>query len=289
MIKGRIIKGIGGFYYVETKDEIIECKARGIFRNSSEKPYVGDLVRISMTGEMTGIIEEILDRVSLIKRPPVSNATQVLVVFSWIEPKLNLQLLNKIILGAEKLMLDIVICFNKSDLTDLETEEKIRSIFKNTGYKLIFSSVEEAKGIDEIKSILQDNITILSGPSGVGKSSLIRKLTGLSNSVEVGELSEKIKRGKHTTRHVELFKIQENSYLADTPGFANFEVDQMDESELEMLFPEFEPLREQCRFKGCLHINEPDCMIKKNIGKEVSEERYEFYKQMHMELIQNRR
>lgn len=285
MEKGRIRKGIGGFYYVETDQGILECRARGIFRNKSQKPYVGDMVMVTRNEDGSGNIEEILPRTSLLLRPPVANATQAIAVFSWIDPKLNATLLHRMLLAGEQKGLRMVVCFNKSELMKDADRRMVTDWFKNTGYPILFTSVAEETNLDLLVEELKGHISLLAGPSGVGKSSLIEKIARGGHRVEIGELSEKIGRGKHTTRHVELFRLEGDGYLADTPGFGNLALDEdMDVQELETLFPEFDDYREQCRFKGCLHINEPDCAVKDAIGGGISRERYQFYKTIHEEI-----
>lgn len=289
MRKGRILKGIGGFYYVETSDGLIECKARGIFRNEKIKPCVGDLVEITVDNKGIGIIEAINPRASQLIRPPVANITQMVVVSAIVEPKLNFSLLNRIILNGEYNNLRIVACFNKKDLISDLQRQNIINLFRNTGYKTIFTSVKNGDGIEDLKRELDGHISVFCGPSGVGKSSLIKAiLPHRSEDLEIGSLSGKVKRGKHTTRHVELFKTGINGYLADTPGFGNIDLSNIDQYDLEELFPEFVDLRQDCRFKGCLHINEPECKVKAEVGIKVSSERYSFYKEAHIELLNKR-
>lgn len=283
MEEGRIVKGIGGFYYVQTNKDLLECRARGIFRNTNEKPYVGDLVEVTRNPDGSGNLEKIMTRTSLLLRPPVANATQVIAVFSWKEPKLNEILLQKVLVTGEKEGLKVVVCFNKSEFMDESNRREVEGWFSHTGYPILFVSAKEQLNLDQLRSMLAGNITLLAGPSGVGKSSLIERLLG-KNLVEVGALSEKIKRGKHTTRHVELFYLGEDAYLADTPGFGNLTVQSMSPQDLEGLFPEFKPFREGCRFIGCRHQNEPDCAVKDAVGNEISPQRYAFYLQLLKEM-----
>lgn len=287
MEEGRIVKGIGGFYYVRTEHDLLECRARGIFRNTNEKPYVGDLVQVTRNPDGSGNLEKILPRTSLLLRPPVANATQVIAVFSWKEPKLNESLLQKVLVSGEKEGLRVVVCFNKAEFMDEIHKSEVRGWFAHTGYPVLFVSARDQVNLDQIREILMGNITLLAGPSGVGKSSLIARLVG-KDLVEVGALSEKIKRGKHTTRHVELFALGGDSYLADTPGFGNLMVQAMDPQDLEMLFPEFEPFRKECRFVGCRHQNEPDCAVKEVVGHQISLQRYGFYLQLLKEMDESK-
>lgn len=289
MDEGRILKGIGGFYYVETPEGILECRARGIFRKSRQKPYVGDMVRVSRNDDGSGNIEEILPRTSLLQRPPVANATQAIAVFSWKDPKLNEDLLQRVLLAGEKEGLGLIVCFNKAELMEGEEKEEVLEWFEKTGYPVLFVSAKLEENLDGLRELLKGHVSLLAGPSGVGKSSLIAKLVKEGSEVEIGQLSEKIKRGRHTTRHVELFQIDGASYLADTPGFGNLAVEDLDVVELESLFPEFEDYRAHCRFKGCLHVNEPDCAVKESVGEGISQKRYDFYKKMHEEIQSGKR
>ena len=280
-MNGIIIKGIGGFYYVKSEDKIYECKARGIFRKDKHKPYVGDYVEITIDENEKGAIEEIYPRKNILIRPPISNITQNIVVSAVVQPAINLHFVNNILVYSEHLDIKNVLCFNKSELINEEQKEEIREHFINTNYKILFTSVKEQTGLQELKDMLRGNINVFSGASGVGKSSLLNSLMP-QNKAETGEISSKIERGKHTTRHVELFELEENTYIADTPGFSN--INGAQEIELEELmesFPEFSDLLGQCKFNSCVHDREPNCAIKEAVENgEIASSRYSSYIEM---------
>lgn len=279
MLEGTIVKGIGGFYYVKTLDGIYECRARGVFREKNITPLVGDKVIIrEKTTDKTGYVEEILERKTQLHRPAVSNVTQAVIVMSIKNPNPNLWLLDRFLLLAEKENLNITIVFNK---IDLEEDLKI-NIFIDTyakaGYRVITTSCKKSIGVEELKSILKDNITVFAGPSGVGKSSLINKIQpGLE--LKTGEISDKTKRGKHTTRHVELMELDIGGYILDTPGFSSLNIDFIQNVEdVQYYFKEIKKYSHMCRFNSCLHINEPECEVKRQVEEEnIGKTRYENY------------
>ncbi len=278
---GKIVKGIGGFYYVKTAEkEIIECKARGIFRKENLKPYIGDDVEISVQNGK-GNIEKILDRKNLLIRPPVSNIDILVIVVAAKDPKPDLFLTDKLILNAEIAGIKPIICINKSDL---DKADDIVEIYDKAGYEVVLLSAKNEKGSEnKIMPLIKGKTTAFAGLSGVGKSTLLGVITGVEK--ETGEISEKIKRGKHTTRHVELIEMDDGGYVLDTPGFSSFEVTQIKAENLQDYFPEMKNHIGECRFKGCSHINEPDCVIKDlvNDGK-ISKSRYESYKTIYEKL-----
>jgi ribosome biogenesis GTPase len=229
MIEGIIIRGVGGNYYVDIGDKMIECRARGLFRLKNIKPLVGDrvLIRITEEDEDAGYIEEIIDRKSEIKRPNIANAQQLIIIFSVKNPEPSFLLMDKLLIAASSNKLDPVICINKSDLADEGEKDKILEIFKNTGYKIIFTSKYDKDSLSDLKEILKDKLNVFSGPSGVGKSSLMNAIEP-GFHLETGEISEKLKRGRHTTRHAEIFKLSFGGYAVDTPGFSSFELEGID-------------------------------------------------------------
>ncbi len=290
MNDGIIQKGVGGFYYVQAEDELYECKARGKFRKEKIIPLVGDKVKISIDpASRQGIIEEIMPRDTELIRPPVANVNQVIIVFAVKKPEPNLSLLDRFLVVAEKEGLDIIICINKIDLDENNDAEKIKDIYEQAGYFVLYSSTKLAVGINEIKSILKEKITVFAGPSGVGKSSLLNAVQpGLQ--LKVGEVSDKSGRGRHTTRHVELLKLDFKGWVLDTPGFSSLELDLIEEENLPYLFKEFVPFLNQCKFTGCKHIHEPECAIKQGImKKQIHQHRYESYIKLMEELRQKRR
>ncbi len=286
-MRGKIVKGIAGFYYVHTPDnQVYECKAKGIFRKDKLKPLVGDNVEMKVLDDekKIGNIEEILERKNQLVRPAVSNIDQALVIFAAAKPEPNLNLLDRFLISMEKQQIETVVCFNKMDEASEEMIEKLSHIYSGCGYQVLFTSALLDKGVDGIRKLLQNKTTVLAGPSGVGKSSLINLLQPEAN-METGSISEKIQRGKHTTRHSELFCIEGTSYIMDTPGFSSLYIDNMEKEELKDYFSEFHQYEEQCRFIGCVHINEPDCGVKQALEeKKISPVRYENYVLMYQEL-----
>lgn len=284
---GKIVKGIAGFYYVFVENQgLYECKAKGIFRNKSMKPLVGDNVEIDILDEeeKTGNIIEILERKNELIRPAVANVDQAMIVFALKSPKPNLNLLDRFLVMMEFQNIETIICFNKRDISDIGDEESLKQIYLNAGYRVLFTSVSENEGITEVRNLLRGKTTVFAGPSGVGKSSMLNALAS-EEKMETGEVSRKIGRGKHTTRHSEIFPIGVGSYVIDTPGFTSLNVPGMDEHVLASCFPEFVPLEEECRFIGCAHRSEPDCRIKQAVEEgKITRERYENYCLFHEEL-----
>lgn len=279
MIEGIITKGVGGNYYVDIGSKIIECRARGLFRLKNIKPLVGDkvLIRITEEDEDMGYIEEIKERTSEIKRPPVANAQQLVIIFSVKNPEPSFILLDKLLIAAKSNNLNPVICINKSDLANEEEKENILNIFKNTGYKIIFTSKYDEDSLQNLKDILKDRLNVFSGPSGVGKSSLMNAIEP-GFYLETGEISDKLKRGRHTTRHAEIFKLGFGGYAVDTPGFSSFELEGVDEYSLKSYYPEIVKYDEGCKFLDCLHYKEPGCVIKEAVNSDlISRVRYNNY------------
>lgn len=270
MIEGIITKGVGGNYYVDIGSKIIECRARGLFRLKNIKPLVGDkvLIRITEEDEDMGYIEEIKERTSEIKRPPVANAQQLVIIFSVKNPEPSFILLDKLLIAAKSNNLNPVICINKSDLANEEEKENILNIFKNTGYKIIFTSKYDEDSLQNLKDILKDRLNVFSGPSGVGKSSLMNAIEP-GFYLETGEISDKLKRGRHTTRHAEIFKLGFGGYAVDTPGFSSFELEGIDEYSLKSYYPEIVKYDDGCKFLDCLHYKEPGCMIKEAVNSDL--------------------
>ena len=284
---GKIIKGIAGFYYVHTEGACVyECKAKGIFRNQKIKPLVGDNVELEILDEEKKLasIVDILPRKSRLIRPAVANADQALVVFAAKDPEPNFSLLDRFLILMTKQKLPVIICFNKADLISEEGCRKIENGYRNSGYEIRFLSAKGNVGTEEVAKLLDHKTTVLAGPSGVGKSTLVNLLQP-GVIMETGEVSEKIRRGKHTTRHSEFIWIKEDTYILDTPGFSSLELDDIEADELKSYFPEFYPHEGNCRFRGCVHQNEPDCAVKQ-AGKAglVSKQRYLSYLQLYKEL-----
>ncbi len=291
-MQGKIVKGISGFYYVHVAGTgIYECKAKGIFRNQKKKPLVGDDVRIAVLDEKehTGNVEELLPRKNELIRPAVANIDQALVIFAAAKPQPNLNLLDRFLCMMEYQKVPAVICFNKCDLISEEEEERLAAIYAAAGYEILFTSAKTGKNTDRLKALLAGRTTAVAGPSGVGKSSLVN-LTQDQVSMETGRISEKIQRGKHTTRHSELIAISEDTYIMDTPGFSSLEIPGLEPEQLWICFPEFVPYEPECRFTCCSHISEPGCGVKEALEQgKISRERYEHYVLFYEEMKQRRR
>ncbi|GMQ56900.1 ribosome small subunit-dependent GTPase A [Vallitalea sediminicola] len=289
---GKIIKGIAGFYYIHVPEKgIYECKARGIFRNKKIKPLIGDNVKIDVleNEDMKGNVLEILPRKNSLVRPTVANIDQVVIVFAVENPKPNFNLLDKFLIMAEREEIHVVICFNKVDTMSDEDLEEIRKIYKDTGYDVLLTSATKDIGISPLRNILYDKTTVFAGPSGVGKSSILNLIQSVE-MLETGEVSEKIKRGKHTTRHATLLAFDKDSYVVDTPGFSSLYIDEIEKDDLKNYFIEFKRYEDSCKFYGCSHISEPNCAVKDALENgEISKLRYESYKLLYDELKDIRR
>lgn len=291
-MKGKIIKGIAGFYYVQAAGtDIYECKAKGIFRKEKQKPLVGDDVELTVLDEAEhlGNIDRILPRRNELIRPAVANIDQALVIFAGAKPKPNLNLLDRFLVSMERQSVPSVICFNKRDVISEEERTHLKEIYEKCGCRVVFTSALLEEGLEEIRAILKDKTTAVAGPSGVGKSTLVNLLAPHAE-METGEISAKIDRGKHTTRHSEIFWVEGNTFICDTPGFSSLAVWDMEKEELKDCFPEFEDYAPDCRFLGCTHTHEPGCSVKEALSAgEISRERYENYLEMYTELKQKRR
>ncbi|MBU5331813.1 ribosome small subunit-dependent GTPase A [Anaerocolumna aminovalerica] len=286
-MQGKIIKGIAGFYYVNIEGfGIYQCKAKGIFRNQKIKPLVGDNVLIDVIdeGKKEGNINGILERKNELIRPSVANVDQAVIIFAAADPTPNLNLLDRFLILMMRQEVDVIICFNKDDIVSENEIIRLKDIYKNCGYQVIFTSAVMKEGIDSLQELLEGKTTVVAGPSGVGKSSIINLIQPEAN-METGNISEKIKRGKHTTRHSELFYVRPGTYIMDTPGFSSLYINEVDKEELKTYFPEFYEYNEECRFIGCQHLSEPDCGVKRALeaGK-ISPVRYESYKILYEEL-----
>lgn len=284
---GKIVKGISGFYYVFVAGSgIYECKAKGVFRKKQMKPLVGDLVQIDVLDETahTGNVVEILPRKNVLIRPAVANIDQALVIFAMDSPKPNLNLLDRFLVMMAYQDVPVHICFNKEDLCDTSEHMRLAEIYGSAGYPVHFTQASAGKGKDEVLALLRGKTTTVAGPSGVGKSTLINQLQQ-QVVMETGGVSEKIGRGKHTTRHSELIYIEAETFIMDTPGFSSMYIPEIAAEELREYYPEFVRYEDVCRFQGCVHINEPDCRIKEALARgEIAQTRYENYKLLYEEL-----
>lgn len=285
-MEGIIVKGIAGFYYVKVDNEIIECKARGKFRHTELTPMVGDRVKIALQGKK-GVIEGVNQRSSELIRPPVANVTQAYVIFTLKDPDLNLDLLNRFIILCEFNNIRPIICFNKVDLADINELNTTAEMFEKAGYKVHYLNAKEGIGLNDLENLLEDNVSVLCGPSGVGKSTILNRLTG-KELMKTGEISEKLGRGKHTTRHCELIEVYKG-YIVDTPGFSSLSVDFITKDKLQLCFPEFHDYMDNCKFTGCMHYKEPSCAVKKAVeDKVIAKERYDFYVKTLEEILNGR-
>jgi ribosome biogenesis GTPase len=287
-LKGKIIKGIAGFYYVHVPERnlVYECKAKGIFRNQKLKPLVGDDVEIDTNDqpEGKGTITDILPRRNELIRPAVANIDQAMVIFAAAEPEPNLNLLDRFLIMMQRQKVHTVVCFNKKDIAPEKEVSLLMDTYLRCGYEVISTSTLKKDGLPSVFQLMKGKTTVLAGPSGVGKSSLINVLKPEAN-METGSVSEKIKRGKHTTRHSELIYVEENTYIMDTPGFSSLYINEIEKDELKDYFIEFREYEENCRFIGCRHLNEPDCAVKEALQEgKISHIRYDNYVELYQEL-----
>lgn len=290
-MKGKIVKGIAGFYYVHTGNPgqsacIYECKAKGVFRKDHKKPLVGDDVELDVLDEekKLGNIREILPRHSELIRPAVANVDQALVIFSIVKPQPNFNLLDRFLIMMEQQQIPCIICFNKMDIDEEGIGTQYEEIYRKCGYETLSVSAREKNGVERVLEMLSDKTTTVAGPSGVGKSSLINCLQS-GTVMETGSISEKIERGKHTTRHSELIAIKENTYILDTPGFSSLGLFDLEKEELAAYYPEFAEYEKYCKFGGCSHITEPVCGIRDAVEDgDISRMRYENYSLLYEEL-----
>ena len=291
-MQGKIIKGIAGFYYVHVVESgLYECKAKGVFRKEKIKPLVGDMVEIDVLDETEkkGNIIDILERKNELIRPAVANIDQALVVFAVTKPKPHFNLLDRFLIMMESKGIPVVLCFNKKDIATEPEIQELKHIYEKCGYQIVFTSALEEENTEELKALLHGKTTAIAGPSGVGKSSLINIFQPDAN-METGSISEKIERGKHTTRHSELIWIEENTYIMDTPGFSSLYTNEFEKEELKYYFTEFSEYEGQCRFLGCDHIHEPGCAVKEALDEgKIHPVRYANYIEMYNELKGKRR
>lgn len=286
-MQGKIVKGISGFYYVHVVESgIYECKAKGIFRQQKMKPLVGDDVEIDIISEekKTGNVAAILPRKNALIRPAVANVDQALLIFAAASPNPNFNLLDRFLVMMGRQDVPVILCFNKCDLITEEQKQEIASIYEASGCKILFVSAKKELGLNALQEILEGKTTTVAGPSGVGKSSLINLLAPEA-CMETGEISKKIERGRHTTRHAELIQLKGDGYIMDTPGFSSLYLPEMEKEELQDCYPEFAAYEPYCRFQGCSHISEPDCGVKEALSEgKIHPVRYENYCQLYGEI-----
>lgn len=276
MKQGRIIKALSGFYYVESQDKVYQCRARGQFRNKNLTPLVGDFCDFQIENEHEGYIMNLHARHNALVRPPICNIDQAFLVFSAKEPQMNMLFLNRFLLQIESLNIFPIIVISKTDLIQLDEFKTLMLPYKKAGYTVLYVSSENHEGLDDIRKMIQNKVSVFTGQSGVGKSSLLNALD-IHLNIETNEISKSLGRGKHTTRHVELLKMY-GGYVADTPGFSSLEL-QLEPLEVASAYHDFSKLSSQCKFRGCLHDSEPHCAVKKAVEEgKISKERYEHYK-----------
>ena len=278
MPTAQVIKMYNGFYYLQVagQEELLSCRLRGRIKRNKGAVVTGDYVEYQMLEDGTGVIESCLPRRTLLKRPAVANIDQVLITFAARQPDLNQLLLNRFLVLAEWSGIpEIVICINKCDL--LEEKADFLQDYVQAGYKLLMVSAQDGQGIQELKNLLAGRVTVFAGPSGVGKSSL---LNAVDSNLELatGKISDKIKRGKHTTRAACLLPLPEGGTVVDTHGFSAAELENIDKAQLAHYFPEFRPYIEKCYYNTCTHSHEPDCAVKEAVvAGAICQARYEAY------------
>ncbi len=286
-MKGKIIKALSGFYYVASEDEIFQTRARGNFRNRKITPLVGDEVIFESSNQTDGYLLEILPRKNELVRPPVANVDQGVVVTSLVEPNFSYNLLDRFLVTLEYEGIEPIIFLTKADLLkDLAAMKAIEETYQAIGYHVITSKAE-GEDLLELQRYFPERITVFMGQSGAGKSTLLNRIVP-ELALETGVISESLGRGKHTTRHVELLPICDG-LVADTPGFSSIDFLEIEAVELPKLFPDFLAVAANCRFRECMHLNEPDCAVKQGVAaNEIAETRYKNYVQF-LEEIENRR
>ena len=286
MTKGRVIKNYNGYYYVDVgRENLVECRRRGKLLKA--KILVGDELEITELGQDKGVIEALLPRRNQIRRPAVANIDQLLVIMAAQSPDPNRFLVDKMLMTCEYGGIHPTLCFNKCDL-DRDTAEAYKAFYERCGYDVYLVSAKTGEGLDTLRALLPHRMTAFAGPSGVGKSSLLSQLLGRKD-LSVGAVSEKIKRGRHTTRVAELLPFA-GGYIVDTPGFSSMELDGIDEQLLPSYFPEFRPYLGHCRFSPCSHSHEPDCAVKEAVAAgNIPQERYDAYLSILEEIHANQK
>lgn len=278
MATGRIVKEIGGFYTVYDGQQLWQCRARGVFRKKGITPLVGDWVEFEPIGTGEGVVTEVAPRQNALVRPPIANVEQAVLVFSLREPDFSALLTDKFLVHVERAGLNAFLVLTKVDLADAEEEiDAVRRLYEPAGYPVVATSTVTGRGLDEVAARLKDRVSVFAGQSGVGKSSLLNALIPDLN-LPTGAISRKLGRGRHTTRHVELIRLPGGGFVADTPGFSQLDFFDISSQELASCFPEIRRAAEGCRFRGCLHVKEPDCAVRAAAESgEIPPSRYRHY------------
>ncbi len=284
-MQGQLKKALSGFYYIQHEGNLYQTRARGNFRKRKVKPLVGDFVEFESTSLTDGYLLEIFPRKNELVRPPVANVDQVIVVASLVEPDFSYHLLDRFLVSLEQKQIEPVIYLSKVDLLgDMTLLEEIKATYHLAGYRVI---IGDEDGLNQVKALLKNRLTVLAGQSGAGKSTLLNQLVpGLA--LETGEISEALNRGKHTTRHVELIDVAKG-LVADTPGFSSIDFFDLEVTDLPKMFPEFVVLQDACRFRECSHTHEPDCAVKEALAEgKIAQIRYDNYLLFLQELKNQR-
>lgn len=284
---GLITKGIGGFYYVLTDEGMIEAKGRGIFKKDGITLAVGDMVELEKTEEGKGVITGIRPRKNKFIRPPIVNVDTFIVVFAPVRPRPNYMLIDKFLIMAERNGIEPILCLNKCDLASAEEIRSICELYEKV-YPILTVSCETGEGLADLQALVAGKKAALAGPSGVGKSTILNHLHPAAN-MQTGEVSEKTSRGKHTTRHVEIFQMEGGGMIYDTPGFTSFEILDAEEEDLADFYPEMERLKGKCRYDNCRHLSEPDCAVRRAVEESmIHPKRYASYV-ANLKEIRNRK
>lgn len=289
MKQGKVLKAYGGYFFVyefESK-KVYQCGVRGRLKKEEVEIIVGDKVEFKILQEKNGIIEDRIERKNKLFRPPIANIDQILIVFAITSPEIDFKLLDRMLVLAEYLDLTPIICINKIDLLDSK-EEYLLEAYHDAGYNLVYTSAKEEKGLEKLTETFANKVSVLAGPSGVGKSSLLNSLAP-DLELETGELSKKIDRGRHTTKRVELLSIGQG-WVADTPGFSSLKLKGITENQLQFLFPEIGQYLNQCKFSPCSHSHEPSCAVKEAKDKGlIAKTRYQNYLEFLAEIKEKRK